>query len=193
MRETARIIAALDASPAAKNTIVVVWSDHGWHLGEKQHLHKFTLWERSTRVPFIVMAPGVTRAGTRSVRPVGLVDLFPTLNELCGLPPSTGLEGISFAPLVDNPDKPWKKAAFSQYPRGSSEHGELMGYSMRTDRYRLTLWKKRAGGAEVAAELFDYEKDPDERQNLAGDPAYGNAMKDLRAQFNAGWRGALPR
>lgn len=94
-----RLLDALDASPAAKSTIIVFWSDHGWHLGEKQHLHKFTLWERSTRVPFIIAASSVTKESTRSTRPAGLIDLFPTLNELCALPAVAGLDGQSLVPL----------------------------------------------------------------------------------------------
>ncbi len=188
-----KVLDALDKNGLRESTVVILWGDHGWHLGDHGLWHKHTNFEQATRTPLILSVPGAKTAGRKSSGFTEYVDIFPTLTDLCGLPPSTGLEGISFAPLVENPDRPWKKAAFSQYPRGSKEHGELMGYSMRTDRYRLTLWKKRAGGAEVAAELFDYEKDPDERQNLAADPAYSNAIKDLRAQFNSGWRGALPR
>ncbi|HBD35706.1 MAG TPA: iduronate-2-sulfatase, partial [Cupriavidus sp.] len=82
-----------------------------WHLGEKRHLHKFTLWERSTRIPFIVVAPGVTHPGTRSGKPVGTIDIFPTLNELCGLPSVDGLDGASLMPILRNPALDWKRPA----------------------------------------------------------------------------------
>ena len=153
-----RLIAALDASPAAANTIVVVWSDHGWHLGEKQHLHKFTLWERSTRVPFIVMAPGVTRAGTRSVRPVGLVDLFPTLNELCGLPPVPTLDGQSLVPLLRDPARTWERPALTTHGLGN--------HALRNERWRYIRY---VDGGE---ELYDHESDPNEWTNLAARPEF---------------------
>ena len=93
--EIGRLLDALDASPHARNTIIVFWGDHGWHLGQKEHWRKFALWEEATRVPLIVVAPGVTHPGTRSDRTVSLLDLYPTLIELCGLPQKTGLEGES--------------------------------------------------------------------------------------------------
>lgn len=159
-----RIIAALDASPAAKNTIVVVWSDHGWHLGEKQHLHKFTLWERSTRVPFLVVAPGVTRAGTRSARPVGVIDLFPTLNELCGLPPVATLDGRSLVPLLRDPGREWERPALTTHGRGN--------HAVRSDRWRYIRYDD--GGEE----LYDHANDPHEWHNLAGRPEFAAVKAD---------------
>jgi len=102
-----RLLDALDTSPAARNTIIVFWSDNGYHFGEKEHLHKFTLWERSTRLPFMVVAPGVTREQSRTERPVSFVDLFPTLNDLCGLLPVAGLDGVSLVPLLKDPQRKW--------------------------------------------------------------------------------------
>ena len=163
-----RIIAALDASPAAKNTIVVVWSDHGWHLGEKQHLHKFTLWERSTRVPFLVVAPGVTRAGTRTARPVGLVDLFPTLNELCGLPQVPELDGQSVVPLLRDPALAWERPALTTHGRGN--------HAVRSERWRYIRYDD--GGEE----LYDHTNDPNEWHNLAGRPEFA-AVKAEHARW----------
>ncbi len=114
-----RLLDALDASPAANNTIVVLWSDHGWHLGEKQHLHKFTLWERSTRVPFIIAAPGVTRENTRTTKPVGLIDLFPTLNDLCELSTVANLDGRSLRPLLKDSSTQWEQPALTTHGRGN--------------------------------------------------------------------------
>ena len=183
-----KLLDALDKNGLAENTIVILWGDHGWHLGDHGLWHKHTNFEQATRVPLFIHVPGQKNPGRATAGLTEYVDIFPTLTELAGLPPSTGLEGISFAPLIDNPDRPWKQAAFSQYPRPG-----LMGYSMRTERYRLTLWLSRDGNKEMDAELFDYETDPDETENLAKSASHAQTMKDLRAQFAKGWRGALPR
>jgi arylsulfatase A-like enzyme len=150
-----RLLDALDASPAGKNTIVVFWSDHGWHLGEKQHLHKFTLWERSTRVPFIVVAPGKTGAEARSNQPVGLIDLFPTLNDLCALPAVEGLDGQSLVPLLVNGERKWERPAVTTHGRGN--------HAVRSERWRYIRY---ADGGE---ELYDHASDAHEWNNLAGD------------------------
>lgn len=160
-----RLLDALDASPAAKNTIVVLWSDHGWHFGEKQHLHKFTLWERSTRVPLIVVAPGVTQAGGRSTQPAGLIDIFPTLNELCGLPPVTGLDGVSLVPLFKNPTRPRQQPALTTHGLGN--------HALRNERWRYIRY---ADGGE---ELYDHQNDPNEWTNLAGKPEFASVKADL--------------
>ena len=97
------------------------------------------------------------------------MDIYPTLAEVCGLPKPDGVEGHSFAPLLDDPKRPWKAAAFSQYPRGGKDTGPLMGYAIRTDRYRYVEWRKRDGAEVVARELYDHQTDPDEDRNVAGD------------------------
>jgi arylsulfatase A-like enzyme len=163
-----KLIAALDASPAAKNTIVVLWSDHGWHLGEKHHLHKFTLWERSTRIPFLVIAPGVTRPGTRTARPAGVVDLFPTLNELCGLPPVAGLDGRSLVPLLRDPQRAWERPALTTHGLGN--------HAVRSERWRYIRY---ADGGE---ELYNHANDPHEWTNLAGRPEFA-AIKAEHARW----------
>ena len=159
------LLYALDASPAAKNTIIVLWSDHGWHLGEKQHLHKFTLWERSTRVPFIIAAPNVTQANTRTARPVGLIDLFPTLNELCELPPIDGLEGQSLVPLLKEPNIDWDRPALTTHGRGN--------HSLRTERWRYIRY---ADGAE---KLYDHSTDPNEWNNVVRNPECASVKAHL--------------
>jgi len=166
-----KLIAALDASPAAANTIIVLWSDHGWHLGEKNHLHKFTLWERSTRVPFLVIAPGVTRPGTRTARPVGVVDLFPTLNELCGLPAVAGLDGQSLMPLLRDPQRAWDRPALTTHGAGN--------HAVRSERWRYIRY---ADGGE---ELYDHAGDPHEWTNLAARPEF--------AAVKAGLAKSLPK
>jgi arylsulfatase A-like enzyme len=163
-----KLIATLDASPAAKNTIVVLWSDHGWHFGEKNHLHKFTLWERCTRIPYLVIAPGVTRPGTRTARPAGVVDLFPTLNELCGLPAVAGLDGQSLVPLLRDPQRAWDRPALTT-------HG-LANHTLRSERWRYIRY---ADGGE---ELYDHANDPHEWTNLAGKPEFA-AVKAEHAKW----------
>ena len=153
-----RLLDALDSSPAARNTIIILWSDHGWHLGEKQHLHKFTLWERSTRVPYIIVAPGVTPANARCSRSVGLIDMFPTLIELCSLPTVDALDGVSLVPLLSEPDRTWDRPALTKHGRGN--------HSLRTERWRYIRY---ADGGE---ELYDHSTDPNEWHNLAGKPDF---------------------
>jgi len=158
-----KLLDALDGSPAADNTIVVLWSDHGWHFGEKEHLHKFTLWERSTRIPFIVAAPGVTQPGTRTSQPASTVDFFPTLIELCGLPPLDGLDGISLVPQLQDPAQPRERPAITTHGAGN--------HTVRSERWRFIRY---ADGGE---ELYDHLTDPNEWDNLAGDPQFA-AIKD---------------
>ena len=114
------------------------------------------------------------------------MDIYPTLCELCDLPLPEGLEGTSFVPLLDEPDRPWKEAAFSQYPRG-----KYMGYSMRTQRHRYTEWGL-LGEKPIAVELYDHDKDPDENLNLAGRPENKDLVSALSDKLRRGWRGALP-
>jgi arylsulfatase A-like enzyme len=161
-----QLLDALDASPVADNTIIVFWSDHGWHLGEKQHLHKFTLWERSTRVPFIVVAPELEHEGGRSAKPVGLIDLFPTLIELCGLEPVPDLDGTSLVPLLKDPEHPWERPALTTHGRAN--------HSLRTERWRYIRY---AVGGE---ELYDHQNDPHEWNNLASSPQHTVVQDELR-------------
>jgi len=169
----------------------VLWGDHGWKLGEHGMWCKHTNFELDTRVPMIVSAPGF-RGGLRTRALCEFVDIYPSLAELCGLPLPDHLEGTSFVPLMKDPARPWKTAAFSQYPRRQGKTG-IMGYSMRTDRYRLTLWQKRKGGQVVATELYDHQKDPAENVNVAAAPENAHLLKKLTAQLQAGWKAARPR
>jgi len=148
-----RILDALDASGRADDTIVVLASDHGWHLGEKQHWRKFALWERTLRVPLVVVAPGITPAGAVCDRPVGLMDLYPTLIDLCGLP-ARDVEGDSLRPLLEDPAAAWPHVVLSTHSPGN--------YSACDGRYRYIRY---ADGGE---ELYDHHADPDEWVNLAG-------------------------
>ena len=160
-----RLLDALEQSGHADRTIVVLWSDHGWHLGEKQHLHKFTLWERSTRIPFVVVVPGVTRERSVCRKPVGMIDLFPTLNELCELPDVDGLSGQSIVPLLTNPNRAWDRPALTSHGQGN--------HALRSERWRYIRY---ADGSE---ELYDHSKDPNECTNLATRREFAGIKTDL--------------
>ncbi len=159
------VLDALDQSGRADNTIIVLWSDHGWHLGEKARWRKQTLWRESTRVPLIVVAPGVTQAGSETAETVSLMDLYPTLVELAGLEMPAHLEGISLVPLLENPARAWDRPAVST--NGFRNH------AVSTNRYRYLRY---ADGSE---ELYDLQTDPNEWHNLAGDPQFSSVQAEL--------------
>lgn len=157
----------LDAGPNANNTIVVLWSDHGWHLGEKDWWHKFTLWERSTRVPLVIAGPEVNQPGAACSRPASLVDIYPTLIEMCGIPPRNDLDGISLVPQLKNPKAERDHPALTTYMRGD--------HAVRNERWRYIRYYN---GEE---ELYDHETDPNEWTNLAGDSQYDAIKGELAA------------
>jgi arylsulfatase A-like enzyme len=181
-----RVVDELDRLGLRERTVVVVWGDHGWQLGEHGLWCKHTNFETSARSLLLCASPTQKAKGKPTKALVEFVDLYPTLCDLCGLPLPEGLEGTSFAPVLDAPDRPWKKAAFSQYPRG-----KVMGHSIRTDRYRYTEWAER-GQPPVGVELYDHHADPGENANLAARPEHQDLVARLRAQLRAGWRAALP-
>ncbi len=192
--QVGRLLDALDAAGLAKNTVIVFWGDHGYSLGEHGLWTKHTNFEDATRVPLIVVPAGDLAkgaAGKSSDALVEFVDVYPTLAELCGLPLPSGLEGISLTPLLEDPRRPWKRAAFSQYPRKVRGQGAAMGYSLRTDRYRFVEWRV-PGKPSLAAELYDHQTDPKETKNLAADPAHAERVRELSAMLEAGWRNARP-
>src|SRR5687768_16882371 len=127
--QVGRLLAALDELKLRDNTVVILWGDHGWHLGEQGMWCKHTNFENAARSAMLISVPGQKTAGAKTDALVEFVDIYPTLAELAGLQPTDGLEGTSFAPLIADPTRPWKSAAFSQYPR---QGGQVMGYSMRT-------------------------------------------------------------
>ncbi len=160
-----RVLDALDRSPYAKNTIIVMWADHGWHLGEKLHWRKFTLWEEADRVPMIFVVPGLTRPGTRCERTVSLLDIYPTLADLCGLPVGEQLEGDSLRPLLADPAAAWDRPAVTTYGRNN--------HAVRSERWRYIRY---SDGTE---ELYDHQQDPMEWTNLADDRARAKVKKEL--------------
>ncbi|HUV65727.1 MAG TPA: sulfatase [Sedimentisphaerales bacterium] len=144
-----------------KNTVIALWSDHGWHLGEHAMWGKQTNFEIAVRSPFILKVPGMPEPGRRTHSLVETVDLYPTLAELCGLDAPDDLAGISLAPMILDPDHPGKALAYSFHPRGP-----LMGRTLRTGRYRIVHWTDKQGET-VQVELYDHQTDPDENENVA--------------------------
>jgi len=185
------------------NTIIVLWGDHGWKLGEHNGWCKQTNYEIDTRVPFIISGAGVKAKGKHSDALTELVDIYPTLCDMANLGIPGYLQGSSMAPLLEKPGLEWKSAAFSQfllgrYGRTKTIESERMGYAIRTDRYRYIewyYWKKddKERGDFILAELFDHETDPEENINLANKPEYKEIVKMLSEKLNKGWRYSKPR
>ncbi len=161
-----RLLDALDHSRYRDNTIVLFWSDNGFHLGTKEHWHKSTLWVEATHVPFIMAVPGSASAGARCGRPVELLDIYPTLIELCGLE-KKALDGVSLAPLLRNPRASWTRPAVMTFKRGQ--------HAVCTERWRYIRY---SDGTE---ELYDHEKDPHEWTNLASSEKSAAIRKELAA------------
>ena len=227
--QVGRVLEELKTQGFADDTIVVLWADHGWQLGEHNHWCKFTNFEDATHVPFMIHVPGATDAGMRTDALVELIDIFPTVTELAGIrtPPLcpegkhnllTCVEGTSAAPLLTDPKRQWKKAAFSQYPRPASglaqipgmppyppneDSEDVMGYSIRTDRYRFTEWYRFNRTTALphwnhvwGTELYDHAQPAqffnDENDNLASQPEMKSLVEELRKQLQDGWRAAQP-
>jgi len=163
--QVGRVLDALERNGYADNTIVVLWSDHGWHLGEKQITGKNTLWDRSTRVPLIFAGPGIAR-GAKCNRPAELLDIFPTLAAQCGLPQPEGLEGLDLTPQLRDAKAPRARPAITTH--NHDNHG------VRSENWRYIVY---ADGSE---ELYDMRKDPNEWHNLAGKPGYEKVIAEHR-------------
>jgi arylsulfatase A-like enzyme len=173
---------------------VVLWGDHGWKLGEHAAWGKHTNTENDTNAPLIVSAPGMMTAGGHSRALVEMIDLYPSVCELAGVPVPSSVEATSFKPVLEDLNRPWKEAAFSQYPKMTEDGRKVMGYSMRTDRYRLTVWVDRADSSKVdAVELYDHLSDPQENHNVAHDPEQKATVEKLMAEWRQGWQGARPQ
>ncbi len=170
-----RVLDALDRLKLRDNTVVVFWSDHGYHLGEHGLWMKQSCFEESARVPMIIAAPGKA-AGQSCVRTVELIDLYPTLTDLAGIAAPKNLEGASLRPLLENPKAEWKRPAFSQVQRGA-----FPGHSVRTERWRYTEWD----GGRQGAELYDHEADPQELKNLAADSKFAATVAEMKTLVKA--------
>ena len=180
--QVGRVLNHLDALRLTENTVIVFAGDHGFHLGEHGKWLKNTLFEVSLRSPLIVSVPGQTYQGVKTDGLSELVDIYPTLCEACHLPVPSEIEGLSLMPLIEQPTRSWKTAAFSQ-------KGRSTGNSIRTDRYRYTEWGNRGRRGQ---ELYDYHADPDETVNIADLPENTELVAQLSEQLHAGWQAALP-
>ena len=223
-----KVITELEKQGFADDTIIVLWGDHGWQLGEHNEWCKVTNFEDATHVPFLLHVPGVTDMGMHTKALVELIDIFPSLTELAGIqkPPIcsennkllTCVEGSSVVPLLSNPDRQWKKGAYSQFPRPDvglnqipghppfpKDHGEnVMGYTIRVDKYRFTEWyqfdrinAKPDFNVIWGTELYDHSSPDDnffndENVNLADKPEMKRVVEELRHTLQAGWRAAMP-
>jgi len=170
-----RVLDELDSSGLSDNTIIVLWGDHGWHLGDHGMWCKHSNYEQAARIPLIVVAPGVTEDGAVTQALVESVDLYPTLCALAGLRVPEGLDGDSFEAALKDPSGATKEAVFHVYPRRN-----MIGRAVRTARHRLVEWKRPGASAESAIlELYDYERDPAETKNLVAEQP--NVAAELRA------------
>jgi iduronate 2-sulfatase len=182
-----------------ENTIVVFWGDHGWKLGEHGSWCKQTNYNIDTRVPLMIRDPRIRLEGAKTESLTELVDLYPTLCDLAGIDVPDGMEGTSLRPLLEDPDKELKSAAFSQYvrrPKNSPDGKRYMGYSMVTASYHYVEWytwdnETKTAGDLVARELYDLQIDPDENINIADLPENAEIVQDLAKKLEAGYKAAL--
>lgn len=191
-----KVLDALDRSGVGDRTIVVFVADHGYHIGEHTLWGKTSNFELDARVPFFISAADRKNAGRRTQSLVELVDVFPTLVDLCGLPQPAGLEGLSLAPVLEDPSKAVKTAAFTQHPRPAyydrepSKQPSSMGCSVRTGKVRYTEWRGWVTGEVTARELYDNSQEPAETRNVVEDEQFAGALDEakqlLRKQFPIG-------
>ncbi len=174
--QVGRVMEALDRLKLRENTIVVFWSDHGYHLGDHGLFMKQSLYENSARVPLIIIPPKPRHPGKASPRTVELLDMYPTLADLAGIAVPPAVEGRSLRPLLENPEARWDHPAFTQVQRGG-----FPGYSARTERWSYMEWDRGAAGRE----LYDLAADPGEMNNLAGNPAYAATLAEMQKLVKA--------
>jgi arylsulfatase A-like enzyme len=171
-----RLISELEKEGLAENTIIVFTGDQGFHLGEHGHWHKSTMFEQACRVPLIVVDPRQKEKGKKCNNLTGLIDLYPTLCDLAGIKPPHQLSGLSLLPQLNDVEVPGKEIEFTM--------GSPKGYGIRTESYRYTEWRKEIDHADFSM-LYDLEKDPDEFENLAGNPDYKELVQKLKEELNA--------
>ena len=180
--QVGRLLDELERLKIADNTIVVLWSDHGWKLGEHNGWCKQTNYEIDTRAPLMIRAPGAKSNGKPSDALVEFVDVYPTLCELASLPVPKVLEGMSLVPLLDDSAATVKDAAFSQFER-NHEGRDYMGCAIRTETHRYIEWRDRKSGKVEERELYDHQADPQENQNVAADPKQETLIAELSARI----------
>jgi uncharacterized sulfatase len=169
-----RVMAALDRLGLRDNTIISLFGDHGWHLGEKGMWSKMTLFEVGVHAPLLISTPGMKTAGQNCPTPVEFVDIYPTLADAAGLPLPSGVDGRSLKPLLADPQAKWDKLAYSYQVRG-----QIRGVTVRNRRFRYTEWDQGREGTE----LYDEDADAPEMRNVAADPKYAATVKELKAQI----------
>ena len=194
-----KLLNELDTLGIRDETTVIVWSDHGFKLGEHDAWGKSTNVELDMRVPLILRVPSGQNHVGRTEALVELVDLYPTVLDILDLEAPHAMEGLSLMPLFGDPNRPWKTAAFHQYPRSVGEDElerkawDLMGYTIRTDRYRFTRWDSvYVEGQVEGLELYDRSIDPEENYNVARESRYASVVADLSLRLDRGWKAALP-
>jgi Arylsulfatase A and related enzymes len=171
-------------------TIIVLWSDHGFHLGELDLWCKTTNFELDTRVPLLISVPGTPHRGKHTEAVVELVDIYPTLADLAGLPAPREVDGVSLKPLLARPGRSWKNRAFSQFPRPwmYTDTPNVMGYSVRSEAYRYTEWRNIGDGAVIASELYRYNGIGIETENVVAQPRYRKELRKMRALLDSMWK-----
>jgi iduronate 2-sulfatase len=198
--QVGKLLASLEELGLAENTIVVIWGDHGWKLGEHNSWGKMTNYDIDTHVPLIIRAPGVGQVGVKTERLTELVDIFPTLCDLAGINVADYLQGASMKPLMEDPTRTWKPAVFSQFhrrPKVTPDGGRYMGYSITTDRYHLVEWhtwdnELKEAGEVVGHELYDLQEDLHENINIYYQ-VDDQLKNELTVQLVQGWRAAKPK
>lgn len=176
--QVGRVVGELDRLGLRDNTIIVLWGDHGWYVGDFGAWCKHTNYEIATRVPLLISAPGIEPASTDAL--VELVDLYPTLCELASLPVPDHCQGMTLTPWLNNPLHRSPEAAFSQYKRNKRGEGVMLGTSVRTDRFRFTRWVSEKTGKLDAEELIDFQTDPGATRNVIAEPVYESDLPALR-------------
>ncbi len=194
------LIAHMKTIGIYENTIIIVFGDHGWKLGELNSWGKMTNYTIDLKVPMIIRYPNQKLRGVKSYAITELIDMFPSLSELAGIPVPDYMQETSFVPLLEKPDLSWKKATFSQFhrrPKGSADGKRYMGYSINTAKYHYIEWygwdeKTGAKGVFVSSELYNSENDAFETVNLSKNENYTVVILDLSKQLLAGWKKAEP-
>jgi arylsulfatase A-like enzyme len=192
--QVGKVLSALDRLGLDQNTVVVLWGDHGWSLGEKDRWCKGTNFERDTRVPLMIRAPGMAKPGASTEALIEYVDIYPTLASLAGLTPPADLDGRSFVPVLQDPAARGRDVALSQFTRPWKAAGfEAMGYSLRTQTQRYTRWVQWPSHRTIAEEFYDYSSEASasregslliEQENVVAHPAYADSLSRLRAKLD---------
>lgn len=186
--QVGRLLRELDSLGLAQKTIIVLWSDHGIHLGDRGLWGKTDLTDDANRIPLIIAVPGNGKKNHKTAALVETVDMYPTLTELCGLPLQKHLQGTSMKPLLDNPSMKWKQAVFSRYPRSN---GAVMGRTVRTAEYRYSEFVELATGRVLDRELYEIVKDPLQYNNLVDKKDKLQTVEQMKKILVSGWRNVI--